>query len=436
MMPKIGMRIIKSSLAVFCCFLISFLRESEGIVFYSCIAAVLCIQQDFHVSKRVGLNRIKGTLIGGFFGIIMLLLEQFFLFDSLLVRYALISFMIIPIIYVTVLLNVTQASYISCVVFMSITVSHAFDINPYLFTYNRMLDTIIGIMVALVINRIHMPHGHHQKTMFLVNLDHVLMNDDEITSYTKIMLNRLIEQGANIVLATHRSPATFLPLIKEIPLQMPVITMNGAAVFDLQKQEYANIQPIASIHMKQLQRLFKEHHINKFTHVLRHHILHVYYNDFQNLLEEEYYHRVRKTPYKSLICEEVPEQGDVVYMYAIEAQSRVMALYEVICQSDLADSVNIRIKSDALHPAYTILELYSHNATKGNSAAYLMQNYRFERLYEFVNDPRDLCNKATQTYMFTKEACDLSHPVIYMDEADENAAVHRIDRLFHSRIKP
>ena len=45
-MPRIGKRILKSSLAVFLCFLIYLLRNEEGIVFYSCIAAVLCMQQD------------------------------------------------------------------------------------------------------------------------------------------------------------------------------------------------------------------------------------------------------------------------------------------------------------------------------------------------------------------------------------------------------
>ena len=68
--------------------------------------------------------------------------------NTQLMQYALISFMIIPVIYITVLLKKTSASYISCVVFMSVTVSHAADVNPYLFAINRMIDTLIGIAVA------------------------------------------------------------------------------------------------------------------------------------------------------------------------------------------------------------------------------------------------------------------------------------------------
>ena len=61
-MPRIVKRILKSSLAVFLCFLIYLLRNEEGIVFYSCIAAVLCMQQDTSNTQRVAANRVVGTL--------------------------------------------------------------------------------------------------------------------------------------------------------------------------------------------------------------------------------------------------------------------------------------------------------------------------------------------------------------------------------------
>lgn len=63
-MPKIGLRIIKSSVAVALCFLVYFLRGQQGTPFYSAIAAVLCMQPDTSNSLKVGWNRTVGTLIG------------------------------------------------------------------------------------------------------------------------------------------------------------------------------------------------------------------------------------------------------------------------------------------------------------------------------------------------------------------------------------
>ena len=64
-MPGIGLRMIKSSIAVFLCLMLNMLRQGQGVVFYSCIAAVLCMQQDAGSSVRVGKNRVVGTLVGG-----------------------------------------------------------------------------------------------------------------------------------------------------------------------------------------------------------------------------------------------------------------------------------------------------------------------------------------------------------------------------------
>ena len=50
---------------------------------------------------------------------------------------AIISLMIIVVLYTTVLIKKKQASYFSCVVFLSIVVNHVADANPYLFVWNH-----------------------------------------------------------------------------------------------------------------------------------------------------------------------------------------------------------------------------------------------------------------------------------------------------------
>ncbi|SHH71710.1 Fusaric acid resistance protein-like [Clostridium collagenovorans DSM 3089] len=162
-MPKIGMRIVKSSIAVFSCFLIYLIRGEQGVPFYSAIAAILCMQPCVANSIKVGKNRVIGTLIGGIFGMVILLLERgLFASSPLMIQYMLISVAIIPLIYITVLIEKTTASYISCVVFLSVTVSHAIDVNPYGFAFNRILDTLIGIFVSIIINRIWLPKNEDE----------------------------------------------------------------------------------------------------------------------------------------------------------------------------------------------------------------------------------------------------------------------------------
>ncbi|MCI8648894.1 MAG: FUSC family protein [Anaerotruncus sp.] len=149
-LPKIGMRIWKTVLAVFLC-LLSGLPRPDSLPFYSVIAATLCMQPDLQRGWKTGLNRIIGTLIGGGCGLAMVILLQT-LKPPDLMRILLLSLATAPVIYLTVLFKRTSATQISCVVFFSITVAHLADASPYLFAFHRVLDTLTGILIALVVN--------------------------------------------------------------------------------------------------------------------------------------------------------------------------------------------------------------------------------------------------------------------------------------------
>lgn len=147
----IGMRVVKTVIAVYICFLISIFRD--GLPFYSAIAAILSMQADTKDSLIVGKNRIKGTLIGGVYGFLAIVLINFMgveIFGH--IHYLVLSLALIPIIYTNVHLKSYTSTYISCVVFLSITVAHGGDSSPMYFTLNRVVDTLIGIGVSWFIN--------------------------------------------------------------------------------------------------------------------------------------------------------------------------------------------------------------------------------------------------------------------------------------------
>lgn len=148
-----GMRVIKTVLAVYLCFLINFIRD--GIPFYSAIAAILCMQTDYSNSYKAGKSRTIGTFIGGVYGFLAIVFINFIgieLFTPL--HFLILSLFLIPIIYTSVYLKTPSASYISCVVFLSITVAHGGDSKPVIFAINRVVDTLIGIGVSLGVNKI------------------------------------------------------------------------------------------------------------------------------------------------------------------------------------------------------------------------------------------------------------------------------------------
>lgn len=148
----IGMRVIKTVIASYICFLLSYFRNTSP--FYSVIAAILSMQTDQDSSLKVGKSRMVGTIIGGIYGFVVIHLIDFLnigIFNN--IHYLILSLFLIPIIYTNVYIKYPSSTYISCVVFLSITVSHVGDTNPMYFAINRVIDTMIGIVVSLIVNR-------------------------------------------------------------------------------------------------------------------------------------------------------------------------------------------------------------------------------------------------------------------------------------------
>lgn len=156
----IGMRIVKTVIAVFICAIIGWLRGET--TFFSMIAAVLCMQKSAEKTFTTSFNRVMGTAVGGVYGVAALFLEtQFGLQRILPIYYLVVSLTLIPVILTTVFIKKPSVAGFACVVFLSTTVYHVGDANPYAYALNRMLDTVVGIVVALVVN-LAMP-GTEQK---------------------------------------------------------------------------------------------------------------------------------------------------------------------------------------------------------------------------------------------------------------------------------
>lgn len=130
-LPRVGLRMVRSAAAVLICLLISLLINREEMRIYASIAALLCIQPYAEETMQMARKRFTGTVIGSAFGGLAILLEVYLLdIRGSLAGYLLIAAFIIPVLWTAVALKAENAAYFSCVVFLSITVTHITDVNP------------------------------------------------------------------------------------------------------------------------------------------------------------------------------------------------------------------------------------------------------------------------------------------------------------------
>ena len=153
----VGLRIIKTALAVFISAAIGYLRGERA--FFSMIAAIICIQPTEEQTIVSSFNRTVGSLIGGFCGMcVVFFAEATGLIHLELLYLLFVSLCIIPVILITLAIKKPTTSSFSCIVFTAVTVLYAAGGSPLHSALNRVLDTEIGVVVALLINLIN-PHN-------------------------------------------------------------------------------------------------------------------------------------------------------------------------------------------------------------------------------------------------------------------------------------
>lgn len=129
-----GQRIVRSVFAVWLCMLLYYLRGFRGEPFYSVIAALQCVQPYSSNMIKEGRDRIIGTLIGAFWGGVVLYAELLPVgsdVSGILLHYLLLGLFSGLVIYSTVLFRISKYALFSTVVFLGIAMYHIEDTVSY-----------------------------------------------------------------------------------------------------------------------------------------------------------------------------------------------------------------------------------------------------------------------------------------------------------------
>lgn len=152
-LPKIGARNFKTALSILLCIIITNLFKFES-PFYACIASVICLSNSCENSIKIGENRMVGTIVGGAFGMLATIILS--KYDTELFRTLIICSFTILVIYVCNILKRPACVTIACVVLLSNLLLNR-DYSNYIYTIIRIVETFIGIIIAVVVNTYILP---------------------------------------------------------------------------------------------------------------------------------------------------------------------------------------------------------------------------------------------------------------------------------------
>lgn len=173
--PKIGMRNLKTAIAGTLCALIYALVDRNPT--FACMSSVFAMNTNLQSSWKTGGNRLWGTIIGGFTGMLFfylfkhfppvfsqyeILSESFFLFTGIIVMILISQFF-----------RVNDSIPSGSVVFYIVMLLTPDD-QYITYALNRMLDTGFGVFMSILVN-IAMPRELFERFMSRKALDEKIL---------------------------------------------------------------------------------------------------------------------------------------------------------------------------------------------------------------------------------------------------------------------
>lgn len=417
--PKIGLRIVKSAVAIYICFLFYFFFYKQGIIFYSQLAALWCIQPQKDAMAAKAVQRIVGTIIGAIVGLGVLLADQNYVSEGVyaeLLYGLIVAAAVICVIYITLLIHKKDASYFSCVVLLSIVVVHIGDADPYAFVFARVTDTMVGIIIGMTVNSFHLPRKKIKDVLFLSGMDDTLLAENEkLSAYSYVELNHMLKDGVNFTVSTKRTPASIIELLRGVGLKLPVIAMDGAVLYNINTNEYVHIYIISRETVKQIRKFLDQFEINYFINMVIDNTLLIQYKEIKSSAEKDIFDTLKKSPYRNYVKCDVVDQAQCIYFMIIDKEAKINEIHEAFMKSDLHLKLRITSYPSDDYPGYSYIKIYNKNATRENMIHYLKKMTGIKQCITFgsIENGYDVVVKAYDNDKVVSTLKKMYEPVIW-----------------------
>lgn len=226
--------------------------------------------------------------------------------------------------------------------------------------------------------------------LFVSDLDGTLLNGKaQLTDYSRITINQLIENGMHFTAATARTYATVSKILGGLNINAPIILMNGALIRDLQNNKYvfsAIINPNAS---ENIISLLHQMNLYGFMYTIQNGEMIPYYEKIATQEMKEFYEERKNKYYKRFLQTKDFRNvnKNVLYFSLINKKEKLIPLYEKI--KNLSE-IKLVFYRDVYSEDLWYLEIFSPMASKENAVNFIRENYGFNYITSFGDNLNDI----------------------------------------------
>jgi Cof subfamily protein (haloacid dehalogenase superfamily) len=228
------------------------------------------------------------------------------------------------------------------------------------------------------------------KTLYISDLDGTLLNPEALLSSSAAeRLNELLAKGLVFSVATARTAATAADLVKPLNLSLPIILMNGVAVYDTKTKTYVKEHPMTRETVQEVFKILEKFNTPGFVYSIVDHKLMCYEPPKLNARMAAFMEE-RKRDYGKVFTPissyDATKDKDVIYFTVIDEEKALAKTYEAVRK---LPGVNALFYEDIYNDGY-FLEIYAKGVSKGQAALWLKQEARADRLAVFGDNLNDL----------------------------------------------
>jgi len=454
-MPRIGLRTIKTATAVMITmfiYLLLYIISPENAQewyspFFAGIAAAYSMQRENAKSFFQARVRALGSIFGGLFGMAIILLYESTIMDLIILNwgyvyhlaalYTITSIFLIILIHFLVLFKKHDLIFVAILTYLSIIVSTRNNLPVIVFGIERISSTIIGVMVALLVNNIHLYRHKNNDILFVSGLDKCLLNSEQkLTPYASYTLTSLIEDGLDFTISTTKTPASLTKILYSIPLNQDLMIMNGAVTYNLKNDKYLNIIPISKLAQNGIDQYFSKINRNIFTFTIFDQSLSIYRMKFANEAEEKFYLDRKNEYFVNHVRGKLTETEDAVYYILIDRKETVESYVKDLQSFSFSDDISFNIYPYPFFDNYYFLKINNSHTSKKLALEHFLTKHNKRYVVSFGSMPFDIDLMNASDFSITlecatnevKEIADLVLPSNSPDDM-----VREIKKIYHAK---